>query len=73
MVPLSGTVHHLSGPDMFTLTRCAVCVCVDVLLVFCWCVVGVFGCVLVCVVVWSRVCGRGVSHKLSRSQYTYTY
>ena len=26
--PLSGTVHHLSGPDMFALTRGAVCVCV---------------------------------------------
>ena len=26
--PLSGTIHHLSGPDMFALTRGAVCVCV---------------------------------------------
>ena len=76
-VPLSGTVHHLSGPDMFALTRGAVCgcvVCVGVLLVCCWCVVGVFGfvCWLVCVVVCGCVCGCGVSHTLKITVYIYT-
>ena len=52
---LSGTVHHLSGPGMFALTRCAVCVrCV------CW-----------CVVVCGRVRGCGVSHTLKITVYIY--
>ena len=70
-VPLSGTVHHLSGPDMFALTRSAVCVCVCVVCSLwvcgvCWCIVGVL---LVCLV----VCGCGVSHTLSRSRYIYIH
>ena len=75
-VPLSGTDHHLSGPDMFALTRCAVCavcvwvcvcVCVGVCL-FCW----VFGCVwLVCVVVCGRVSLWCVAHTLKITVYIY--
>ena len=47
-MPLLGTVHHLSGPDMFALTRGAVCVVCDVS-------VGVCGvCLVVCVCVGMR-------------------
>ena len=52
-MPLSGTVHHLSGPDMFALSRSAVCVWVCGV---CWCVVGVFSCVCWCASLCVVVC-----------------
>ena len=56
----SGTVHHLSGPDMFALTRCAVYVrCVGMCSVFVvcyWCFVRVFGCVCRCASLCVVVC-----------------
>ena len=63
-VPSLGTAHHLSGPDMFALTRCAVYVrCVGVCSVFVvcyWCFVSVFGCVCWC----ASLCVVVVSHTL---------
>ena len=65
-MPLLGTVHHLSGPDMFALTRGVVCVVCNVS-------VGVCGvCLVVCVLV-CVVCGCGVSHTLSRSRSSFTF
>ena len=72
-VHLSCTVHHLSGPDMFALTRGAVCVCVLCVMWVCVRCVGMCSvwvwCVSLFVVVCVVVCVLCVSHTLSRSRY----